>query len=385
MRRILAVILALGVMTAMTACAKKNAAADANIADKTYVWEKEGAGGDFTITLNRDGTYLYYAGYLSSYIGQGNWTLEDGVLTMTESSGYDFVFRFSVENGELCYIAEGSDKFMYVTVEDGDRFLPGEAATPVTAENAGTDSPGSYLDRLFASGDITLTLHLASGGAYPSYPADAWYSDRFRVLLDGYDWTRLEMPSTEPSEFWLTAASADGTADMKFWSDRGAGTVQFSDGSTSSFWKASPKSGGSESIARDIRMEYDNLDVDCTRISFPADGGAEEAADTFVHSAFGGHMAGLAPGSIYGISDYEVVDWTVREVSEKGDAVVGSFEYAFVPWDFNSPGVWAGNTAEGAGDYEGKLTCYREFVLQRQEDGLWHCTGLGTGGYTLPE
>ena len=71
--------------------------------------------------------------------------------------------------------------------------------------------------------------------------------------------------------------------------------------------------------------------------------------------------------------------------AEEDFPCVGYFNYAFVPLDFNSPGIWAGNTSEGSGKYEGKLMCYREFVLQLQEDGNWHCTGLGTGGYTLPE
>ena len=128
MKRILAILLAVAVFAALAACAKKETAADIDIAGKTFVWEKEGAGGDFTITLNEDGTYQYYAGYLSSYIGQGNWKLEGNVLTMTEDgTGYDFVFRFTAKNGELDYIADGSDPFMYVTVEDGDRFLPCDA------------------------------------------------------------------------------------------------------------------------------------------------------------------------------------------------------------------------------------------------------------------
>lgn len=161
--------------------------------------------------------------------------------------------------------------------------------------------------------------------------------------------------------------------------------VQYSDGDAASFWRASPKYDHSGSIAEDIRREYDNLDVDASRISFCVEGGAQEAAEYFVRSAYGDHMTSLAPGSIYGMSDYQVVQWEVREISEAGDAVVGSFQYAFSPWNLNSPGIWAGNTAEGSGDYEGKLTCYREFVLQRQEDGSWHCIGLGTGGYSLPE
>ena len=246
-------------------------------------------------------------------------------------------------------------------------------------------TPADCVDRLFASGDILLTLNLSGEGAQRSYPANDWYAGRFKVLLSGYSWTKLPMPSTEPSDYWLTAVSANGAETMKFWSDSGAGMVQYSDGSASFFWSAVPAEEQNISIAEDIRMEYDNLDVSTSRISFQVEGGAQEAADFFVHSAYGEHMTSLAPENMYGISDYEVVRWKVREVSETGDAVVGSFEYAFVPWDMNSPGIWAGNTGEGTGEYEGKLTCYREFVLQKQEDGSWHCIGLGTGGYSLPE
>ena len=246
-------------------------------------------------------------------------------------------------------------------------------------------TPADYVDRLFASGDILLTLNLSGDGVQRSYPANDWYAGRFKVLLSGYSWTMLPMPSTEPSDYWLTAVSANGAETMKFWSDSGAGMVQYSDTSASFFWSAAPAEEQNISIAEDIRMEYDNLDADSSRISFLTEGTAEEAADYFVHSAYGDHMTTLEPGSIYGISEYEVIDWAVREVNKTGDAVVGSFEYAFVPWDMNSPGIWAGNTGEGTGEYEGKLTCYREFVLQKQEDGSWHCIGLGTGGYSLPE
>ena len=99
-----------------------------SVAGKTFVWEKEGFGGDFTITLDTDGRYEFYEGFLSSYIGSGNWTVEGGVLTMTEDpeNGYPLEFRFAVRDGELLFLADGSDEFIYADVEDGDRFLPRE-------------------------------------------------------------------------------------------------------------------------------------------------------------------------------------------------------------------------------------------------------------------
>ena len=93
------------------------------VSGNTYIWEKEGFGGDFTITLNEDGTYEYYVGYLSSYIGLGNWSLEGDKLTMTETTGFDRVFHFTVEDEKLIFVLEGSSEFGHVKVEDGDCFI----------------------------------------------------------------------------------------------------------------------------------------------------------------------------------------------------------------------------------------------------------------------
>ena len=35
--------------------------------------------------------------------------------------------------------------------------------------------------------------------------------------------------------------------------------------------------------------------------------------------------------------------------------------------------------------YEGMLTAGRQVVLEKQDDGYWHCIGMGTGGYRLPD
>ena len=101
---------------------KQDALRTQMVGGNTYVWEKEGFGGDFTITLNEDGTYEYYVGFLSSYIGSGNWTVEGSELTMTETTGFDWVYLFTVEDDTLVFVSEGSSEFTYVKVEDGDRF-----------------------------------------------------------------------------------------------------------------------------------------------------------------------------------------------------------------------------------------------------------------------
>ena len=124
MKRIVICILALGILAGF-ACAKKtDDALRKTVAGKTFVRENGGFGGDFTITLREDGSYEYYEGFLSSYIGMGTWTIEDGVLILTEQGGYDFVYRFTVQDGALVYRTAGSSAFIYVKAADGDRFLP---------------------------------------------------------------------------------------------------------------------------------------------------------------------------------------------------------------------------------------------------------------------
>ena len=90
-----------------------------------YVYEKEGFGGNFTIALDPDGTFQYYEGYLSSHMGLGTWAVEGDILTLREDeeSGYGFVNRFTVTPEGLVFQAEDSDNFLYVEVDDGDRFL----------------------------------------------------------------------------------------------------------------------------------------------------------------------------------------------------------------------------------------------------------------------
>ena len=120
------ILLLLGMATFFCACSGGDGALRDAVAGKTFVWEKEGFGGEFRVQIKRDGTYEYYEGILSSYIGRGEWSLEEDVLTLTEKDGYDFVFRFQVKDGELHFLQDGSDRFIYCTVEDGDRFIADE-------------------------------------------------------------------------------------------------------------------------------------------------------------------------------------------------------------------------------------------------------------------
>ena len=97
-----------------------------DLAGRTYIYEKDGFGGSFTITLEADGTFQYYEGELSSRIGAGHWTLEGDTLTLTEDSeaGRVRVNCFTAARGGLAVRAEGSDNFPCVTEAEGEHFTP---------------------------------------------------------------------------------------------------------------------------------------------------------------------------------------------------------------------------------------------------------------------
>ena len=90
-----------------------------------YVWCKEWLG-PCVILLRNDGTYFLNPGWAASTMELGTWKKEDGIVTLTwDIDNKKRVHRFAEEDdGTLTFISEGSDSFVYVFVEDGDKFFP---------------------------------------------------------------------------------------------------------------------------------------------------------------------------------------------------------------------------------------------------------------------
>ena len=102
MKKLLIFVFTVACLYGLTACNQKNLV-DKNVQNmivgNTYVYEKDGFGGDFIININEDGTFSYYEGALSSYIGMGKWTLEGNTLCLAddEETGDSFVNYFKVD------------------------------------------------------------------------------------------------------------------------------------------------------------------------------------------------------------------------------------------------------------------------------------------------
>jgi beta-lactamase regulating signal transducer with metallopeptidase domain len=89
------------------------------------------SGGDlinFYISLEPDGTYTWYETPISSYIGMGTYSIEDGILVMHDDEQIctPRVNRFRIEGNSLYFMEEGSDNFLMVKLSDGDEFVLGE-------------------------------------------------------------------------------------------------------------------------------------------------------------------------------------------------------------------------------------------------------------------
>ena len=123
---------------------------------------------------------------------------------------------------------------------------------------------------------------------------------------------------------------------------------------------------------------------DLSHITFSPGLDAQGAAEEFVREGYPNLFLSLPATHPRAILRYELMDWSIREVSEDGNAVVGTFHYAFEPADWNSPEIWAGSTHMGSGEYADLAANQFEFLLCRGEDGAWTCVSVATGGVQLP-
>lgn len=108
------------------------------VSEMTYARDEGGFGGDFTITFRYDGTFTYYEGGLSSYIGAGTWGRKGDVIRLSDevlkdSFGVRY-FYFRLDSGGLVFQAEDSDRFTYVDVADGERFSWKYSGTPDSSD-----------------------------------------------------------------------------------------------------------------------------------------------------------------------------------------------------------------------------------------------------------
>ncbi len=125
MKRAVVILLALSMLLCLAACRDKieDEGADSHSLYGCYTFgDHPEMFMNFQLTLMEDGRFTYYATPLSSYIGYGNYVIEDDIITLTDDGSYGFVNHFRIKNGKLIFIADGSSNFMYVKLKNGDAF-----------------------------------------------------------------------------------------------------------------------------------------------------------------------------------------------------------------------------------------------------------------------
>ena len=246
-------------------------------------------------------------------------------------------------------------------------------------------APSGGLYEIAMRGDtVSLTLYTAAEGKRSTFtfPRESygWYDTN---QLVGTQWLRLSEAPEGEWDYWLTYTSADGAVSVTFYHGEN-GPVKYEDGEHTVWWQVRPNFWNGRSDAETLRMAiYDNLEVSEELLPAFSVASARDAVWFFAETVWGDHMKNTTPGSIYCVLDYEALSWSVEQISTDGNAVVGVVRYAVLPEDYDAPGLWAGNTEGGTGEYEGWLMMGREFILERQADGLWYCLSVGTGGAML--
>ena len=246
-------------------------------------------------------------------------------------------------------------------------------------------APSGGLSEIAKRGDtISLTLYTAAEGKRSTFtfPRESygWYDTN---QLTGTQWLRLSEAPEGEWDYWLTYTSADGEVSVTFYHGEN-GPVKYEDGENTVWWQVRPNFWNGRSDAETLRQViYDNLETSTELLPAFSVASARDAVWFFAESVWGDYLMSTTPGSIYHVLDYKVLSWSVEQISTDGNAVVGAVRYAVLPEDYTASGLWAGNTEAGIGEYEGWLVMGREFMLERQADGLWHCLDLGTGGVMI--
>ena len=365
--------------------------------------ERWGYDADRQLSALRQAAHRQFLQEVAVYVNQNPETADPSVTEMFWQQ-----YRRTVEEPTLdlpLYVdAEGvvhGIMPIYYLAGGGYRHYDLTASDPVSAWDSAMSGELDYrtlLTEVWDKGDPHMTLYLAdpkdpaSSGPYETVTLPrAWYLERFCVLMDSFTWTEQATPCPTPGNMWINL-SGDGF-NWTFWEDDDAGFLVVQDPKEGiRFWKAdylydTDRDMGS-TIAQCIRHEYDGAVIDYGRISVEGSTNTE-VCENFCQ-AFGQVLTSQAPGSVYGATDFRTVSWELRAVGDptadgSGRAILADFKVAVIPaLDDYKSFLWAGNSAEGEGEYEGWMIFSREVLLVQQADGLWKCEEMGTGGLTLP-
>ena len=227
---------------------------------------------------------------------------------------------------------------------------------------------------------VQLGYNDGSGKNYPVVTA-THFGYELNALAD-YAWVIPEQSNLPLSgtEYAVHLYAPDGS-DLTVFAE--SDFVRWRDANGTRWYHLQPKqpNAGWEQgmLASILRVAYGRAVVSYERIAFANDRTPEEVTAYFVTTAYGDNLLDAPAGSGYDASDYAVLDWTVRKVSEDGKTIVGEFSFAVFPATYATEGFLTGHGQFGTGEYEDWFVSSRSFRLVKGEDGLWRCDEMATG------
>ena len=296
------------------------------------------------------------------------------------------MIRWRDGSGEI-FLFRADDEAKQLLLTHGDRsWRIGETALYEACRPFGLYIRDAVCDLYDVGCRIDIRLSIRGKGEYEAMTFDEeHYRDAYITWMGGYIWqpTTADAALYETAGYHITIAAVNGSIRFVFF--EGTDTVLHCtpEGDT---WYALTRNDGQEptpdlagALTEFMRFEYDGAKISATRAFFACDGSAEQVAERFVSEVYGELLLNGTPGGTYTATDYEVIDWKVSSVSEDGRLISGWYEFAVRPEDYEHTSLWAGNSVPGTGKYEGWLCAFRYFDLEKLGDGVWHCTGIGTG------
>lgn len=236
-----------------------------------------------------------------------------------------------------------------------NEFLETEPTAPEQALNGILDA----LDDI--DGGISLSVHTDDGDVYGPYQIDK---------LPELD-TAMGRPVEQPTglgryDNWLVLTAGDGDAVLTVYVGNRDMLCMEEDGHRE-FYR--DESG---SLARPLRRVFDALEYGAAEIRVvPPLPGPAPALREFASSVYPELRKNLAPGSIYGFQDYDLVDYNVLESTST--TLTGTIIYAALPDAQDSILLEQGEMMEDEG-YEGYVLVTETVHLELREDGSWYRT-----------
>lgn len=123
MRKIVTLIVCITCLFLLSSCGKNE---EVSLKPGIYTLQnvERDVPGDFTITIYDDGTFQCYETPISSYLGMGHYSIDEGILTLKEDMDgcTGAVNYYQISDDALLFVRDDSANYQFVLLEDGAQF-----------------------------------------------------------------------------------------------------------------------------------------------------------------------------------------------------------------------------------------------------------------------